>query len=248
MIQYDIEMSKGLTFVKFLWFNLLRLNRSSISGYLLYKRTKSIIEKHLPNNAVIVEAGAHKGTDTAEMAYKWPGTTIHAFEPVPEIYKILNQNTDIYPNVKTYQLALSDSNGSAKFHTSEGTSDESGSLLIPKEHLKIHPTVKFNKEIKVRTVMLDSWAKENNISKVDFMWLDMQGMELKVLKKSKIIFPNVKLLYTEINLKETYKGVGLYSEYKQWLISNGMTLIFENIYWKDSGNALFLRRPNKLSK
>ena len=235
-------MNKGSNILKFLWFNIVRLNRSSISGYLLYKRTKSIIGKHLPDNAVIVEAGAHKGTDTAEMAYRWPDAIIHAFEPVPEIYKILTLNTGRYSNVKTYQLALSDRNGFAKFHTSEGTSDESGSLLTPKEHLKIHPTVKFNKEIKVRTIMLDSWAKENNISKVDFMWLDMQGMELKVLKKSKIIFPNVKLLYTEINLKETYKGVDLYSEYKQWLVSNGMTLIFENTYWKDSGNALFIRK------
>lgn len=230
------------SYVQFALSHLSRFNHTSLLGFVQLMQNKSKIGKHLPKNAVILEAGAHKGEDTAEMAKRWPQATIHAFEPVPELFAILTKYTKQYPNVHRYQLALSDKNGSSVLHLSEGTSDASSSLLAPKDHLKIHPTVAFKKQIKVKTMTLDTWAKTYKVSHVDFMWLDMQGMEYKVLKHSKRIFPHSQLLYTEINIKENYTKTTLYPEYKKWLKKSGMTLLSENIYWNDSGNALFVRK------
>ena len=60
--------------------------------------------------------------------------------------------------------------------------------MEPIEHLKDHPGTLFNKKIQVKTSTLDTWAAENNIAKIDMLWLDMQGFELKMLKESKVIF------------------------------------------------------------
>ncbi len=147
---------------------------------------KKEIKQLLPEYPVNVEAGAHIGHDTSEMAYIFKNATIHAFEPVPSIYYQLKQNTKKYKNVNTYPLALSYKNGIAKIHVSSGQSDGSSSLLMPKEHLKHHPKVIFDKILEIQTITLDNWALENNISSIDFLWLDMQGAELSMLKSSMI--------------------------------------------------------------
>lgn len=234
-------MADFATSLKLIASQFSRLNRSSLSGLISLAQNKNRIGKLLPKNAVILEAGAHKGVDTAAMAKRWPDATIHAFEPVPDLFKTLTKSTQKYPNVRRYQVALSDENGSADLFLSGGTSDGSSSLLPPKDHLAIHPTVVFEKSVRVQTVTLDTWAEVNAIPRIDFMWLDMQGMEYRVLKQSRAIFPTVQLLYTEIHLKENYQGTRLYPEYRKWLIESGMTPIVENAYWNDYGNSLFVR-------
>ena len=47
---------------------------------------KHFIAQFLPENPVILEAGAHVGTDTVEMVNLWPKCTVYAFEPVPELF------------------------------------------------------------------------------------------------------------------------------------------------------------------
>lgn len=232
---------KKITHIKFILSHIVRLNRHSLLGFFRLINNKRLIGTLIPKKAIILEAGAHVGNDTAEMARLWPDATIHAFEPVPHLFSKLTQNTSRYPNVYRYQVALSDTSGFQTLHVSQGASDEASSLLQPKEHVHILPTVTFNKNIQVKTITLDTWAKQNKISHIDFMWLDMQGMEYNVLKKSRTIFPKVRLLYTEVNLKENYTGVTLYKKFKKWLIARGMIPKIENIYWKDQGNALFIR-------
>ncbi len=60
---------------------------------------------------VIVDAGAHIGNHTVYFATHVGAVTIHAFEPWPESYALLRQNTAPYDNVLLHQMALSDHNG-----------------------------------------------------------------------------------------------------------------------------------------
>jgi len=84
-------------------------------------------------NPIVVEIGAfiHK---------TWPLSIIHAFEPVPQLFVIVQKNTNHYNNIHCYAYALSDQNGSALFHVSEkltkpGRPSQAGSLRAPKERL-----------------------------------------------------------------------------------------------------------------
>ena len=201
---------------------------------------KYLLKKYLINKPIIIDCGAHIGSDSIELAKIFPKSEVYSFEPVPILYEKLQYLTRTYKNIKTFNCALSNTDGEADFYLSSGASDASSSLLEPNEHLETHPDVNFNEKIIVKTFKLDTWALNNNITKVDFLWLDMQGFELDMLKASTNIFPTVKLIHTEVSIKESYKNSVLYSEYKEWLFSKGFHVVLEAIPENtDMGNVLF---------
>ncbi|MCJ7812987.1 FkbM family methyltransferase [bacterium] len=202
---------------------------------------KKYFIRFLPKNPVILEAGAHRGKDTVEMAKMWPAGTIHAFEPVPSLFKKLEDSTRNLKNVHCHQIALGNNPGEEVMYVSSGSSDGSSSLLPPKEHLNVFPTVYFDSKIKVTTTTLDAWAESNNIRKIDFMWLDLQGMELNVLKSGTNILRTVTAIYTEVSGIEAYKEQTLYSDLAEWLVSNGFRIERE-VVENSSGNVFFLRK------
>jgi len=220
-------------------------------GALLRKRDlgmipKSYIKRFLPKNPVVVDAGAHIGRDTIEMARMWPSGTIHAFEPIPQLYSQLELNTASTKNITCYPMALSDRLGSFPIHVSSGFDDGSSSLLAPREHLTVHPQVEFLETIHVPTTTLDSWAKDNDISRVDFLWLDLQGHELSVLKASPKVLRTVIAIHTEVSLKTMYEGSALYPELRSWLEQKGFEVKREALPWSDMGNVFFVGSSTKL--
>jgi 2-O-methyltransferase len=207
---------------------------------------KKYFRSFLPENPVILEAGAHKGRDTVELAKMWPEGTIHAFEPVPDLFKKLKTNTRKCQNVLCYQLALGDLTGTDKMHISTGASDGSSSLLPPKKHLAIFPSVFFDKKIQVSILTLDDWARENNIKSIDFLWLDLQGMELKVLKSGCSILKTVNAIYSEVSSIEGYENQNLYSELQAWLEEQGFHVEREAVE-NGEGNVFFSRNCEQLN-
>jgi FkbM family methyltransferase len=204
--------------------------------------------KHI-ENPVILDAGAADGADTIRFAKIFPSASIYAFEPVSMNYEILKQQVSKYRNVKTFKMALADYNGESEMNISENATQSdsvasSSSLLEPQEHLKIHPHITFNKKEVVSTITLDSWAKKEGIDHIDVLWLDMQGMEYKVLKSSVEIIKTVQVIYTEVSLMEMYKDSILYKDYKKWLKSIGFEVVKEELLWEDMGNILCIRKDH----
>jgi len=195
----------------------------------------------LPDKPIILEAGAHKGKDTVEMAKQWPSGTIFAFEPVPELFEKLTKNTRKFKNVHCYQLALGTSSGQQPMFISSGASDGSSSLLPPKTHLQYYPTVFFDKKVEVQITTLDDWAASHGIGHIDFMWLDLQGMELDVLKSGLHILTTVKAIYSEVSEIENYEGQCLYEEFRDWLVMQGFYVEREETT-NGNGNVLFVRK------
>lgn len=211
----------------------------SLSGVI----DKNYIAQYLPNDAIIVEAGAYNGNDTIEMAKLWSKSIIYAFEPMPYAYDLLKEKCKNQDNIHLSQAALSNKSGTQKFFLSSGASTGSSSLLPPDKAMNtFHSDISFSEFIDVKTFTLDDWAKSEKVSRVDFLWLDMQGMEPSMLKASPEILKTVKVIYTEVNLAPVYKGAILYPEYKKWLENEGFVLVREDLPWVDGGNALFVRK------
>ncbi len=201
------------------------------------------LEKFIPQNAIMIDAGAHIGADSVELARMFPTAKVHCFEPVPEIYSFLKHNTRRYSNIRCFDIALSSETGITRMYVSSGGSDASSSLQKPAEHLADHADVSFEKEIEVQTLTLDEWAARNNIDHVDFLWLDMQGHELEVLKASSKILPTVKAIHTEVSLKKTYENAPLYKDFRKWLEEKGFRVEMEAIpQGADMGNVLFVKK------
>ncbi|HQB61903.1 MAG TPA: hypothetical protein PK899_09630, partial [Spirochaetota bacterium] len=64
----------------------------------------------------------------------------------------------------------------------------------------------------------------------------------RVLNSSPEIFKTVKLLYTEVSLKEMFEGAPLYDTFKKWLKDKGFKVVKEEFLWEDMGNVLFIRK------
>lgn len=175
---------------------------------------KQELKPFLPENPVIIEAGICDGTDTEDFAHHFPGATIHGFECLPYYFESASKRLSKFENVKLYPLALSDTSGELDFYVSTLHDNfyGSGSLLPPHLHQDVHPDIKFNQRIKVKSISLDEWAKEYQIDRVDFLWLDLQGAELKALHGAEKILKDVSAIFTEVSLIETYENVPLYDE------------------------------------
>ncbi len=219
----------------------------------LIKKNEQIFElakAYLPSSPTILEAGSFTGHDTIRLATVWPHGTVHAFEPVPDIFQQLKNNTLSHKNIHCYQLALSDRVGTAQLYRSEkpnkpGKTTQASSLLAPKERLT-HSAIIFPDTITITTTTIDAWAGENSLSHIDFLWLDLQGYELPVLKAAAHILPTVKALYCEVQFIESYAGNPLYPEVRAWLEEQGFTMVARDFEEGEAksffGNTLFARK------
>jgi FkbM family methyltransferase len=212
-------------------------------------KTVETLKPFLPDNPIIVEAGAFDGNDTNKMALQWPKGTIHAFEPVTEIYERLLKNTTAFSNICYHPLALSDHNGAAHFYISErptrpGVASQAGSLHRPKERLSKSPLI-FPRTTTVPTITLDQWADENGISAIDLLWLDTQGHELAILQAAPKMIKNIKVVLAEVSFIESYEGQPRYEDVITWMTDHDFEYVgrdFADTTKCFFGNVLFLAR------
>jgi len=204
-----------------------------------------LIAQYLPYNPVIFEAGGHYGIDTMKLSRKWFHSTIISFEPNPHAFEKLVKVSQQRLNIIPYELAVADFNGPGVFYVCHGTNGDdpifegASSLLPASEFMQKHYQGPI---LNVNCVILDDWCKDNNISKIDFMWLDLEGMELQVLKASPNILKTVSVIYTETNFMEFRVGMTQYSDLKKFLEDNGFELL-EHWYQEGlQGNAIFFRK------
>ena len=180
------------------------------------------------------------------MSRYWPQGVIHAFEPVPALYKKLLRLKMPYHNVTFYPVALGDRIGTATMYLSTHTADPyenfaSSSLLEPKEHLTYAPYILFNDTIQVPVTTLDAWAEKHGVDHVDFMWLDMQGYELPALMSGLKILATTRVIVLEVEFVEAYKGQYLFDDVKLFLEKHGFTFMGLVTDYGWCGDALFIR-------
>jgi len=208
-----------------------------------------LIKPYLPENPLLLEAGAFKGEDSLYMARLFPSASIHLFEPVPELFELLTENTRTLSNVQNWQLALSDKSGITRFYVAEkkekpGKPTQAGSLLSPKERL-FASSIIYPRTIEVPTITLDTWAAQQQINRLDFLWLDAQGHELAILKGGKKMLATVTALLVELHFIQAYENQPLADEIIDWLETQGFTMIARDYTEQPRwffGNGLFVRK------
>ena len=205
---------------------------------------KNMLKKYISGNSVILDAGAFNGNDSIDFANKFPESTVYAIEPVSSIYNGLIKNTEKYDNIKCFKMALDDTVGEKEIYISSGFSVQSSSLMKPKEHLTMFPTCKFNTSEIAKTITINQFCIDNNIDRIDFMWLDLQGNETKVLNNAKDILYTTKAIFAEYSLVEFYEGLTLYEDFKIFMDSLGFKEeVNENLYNNiGCGNSLFVKK------
>lgn len=199
------------------------------------------VAPYLTSSPVILEAGACDGADTVKFAQRWPSARIHTFEPVPELFAQVERRTSHLAQVRCYPMALSDHTGSATFQVVGDPDDESSnrgmsSLLTQTDNPQIS-----SKPIAVKTITIADWAHAEGVDRIDFMWLDMEGMELPTLKAAGPALATTRAICMEVT-REDRRAVGcaLYEEVVSWMNGQGFRPAIDRVMlW--FGNILFVR-------
>lgn len=204
-----------------------------------------VIARFLPAEPVILEAGAHDGTNTVEMAEHWPGATIHACEPIASAAESVSERIRRFgPRVQCHRLALGPFDGECEMHVSgDGSSGscQSSSMLSPTaaQHREF-PMVTFGLTTTVPVMSIDSWAAAHGISRLDFLWLDMQGFELKALEGATRLLSTTSAIHMEVSNIRLYEDAPLYPEVVTRLAAWGFRPVVEATF-RIGGNVLFVR-------
>jgi len=168
---------------------------------------------------LILEIGCNDGSHSEWFLNLFPGIELHCFEPDPRAIKkfrdrIANQQAAVHC------LAISDHDGEIDFHMSDGLPpgvsaedypegwDCSGSIRQPKQHLESKPWCTFDRTISVATQTLDSWCEANGLADrtIDFIWADVQGAEIDLIRGAQKSLQRCRFFYTEYNNREMYEG------------------------------------------
>ncbi len=124
-----------------------------------------------------IDCGANVGDVTLALASG--GATVHAFEPFPEAFAVLERRTRELPHVHCHQCAVADAAGSAQLFLHRRPSDDplehsSGSSLLATKH-NLDPA----RCIDVETVVLADVI--HDLGRVNLLKIDVEGFEIRLL-------------------------------------------------------------------
>lgn len=201
------------------------------------------IQKFLPKEPVILDCGAHNGDSALLLLGHFPDAKIIAVEADPLLFDFLEQRVRDMPSIHPYQYALCDVDGEIEFFQPGDRARNSavGSIFRrPDTTLDLAPLCR--DPVVVPSIGLDTLCDQLQIQEIDFMYLDMQGGELGMLKGAPNALAGAKVIFTEVLFKELYEGAPLYQEVRAFLEENGFVfqkLIRASPNW---GDALFVRK------
>lgn len=208
-------------------------------------RNLRMLAQFLPENPMIIEAGAYKGRDTAKLAQRFPLGQIHAFEPLRTAFPQLEDTMRAYPYVFLHNNALDRTSGVKDFYICHGTYSQNpvyefhSSLLKPTNSSAIHLLGPIES---VSCISLADFCRDNGIEQIDMLWLSAEGNELQILEGAEGLLHNVSLIYVRSQLYPTRIGITLFENLKRYLEGKGFILL-SHFYLKNiHGDALFVRR------
>ncbi len=126
----------------------------------------------------VFDVGANVGEWSAVAAGLFPEANIYAFEILPNIFAQLEDKLKGAPHARAYNLGLSDKEEETFVNYVEANSALSTCLNDFSEEFH-HLT---SKREPCRTITGDIFCERNSIQQIDFLKIDVEGFEGKVLK------------------------------------------------------------------
>ena len=151
-----------------------------------------IMEEKIKVGSIVVDVGANIGLHTLNMA-RIVGNTgqVFAFEPDPSNFEILRKNVKInnYQNIILEEKAVGDKHGRVTLYQSDH----------PGNHRLFPQTKQAKGEVEVELTSLDKYFIDSNLAeKINFIKIDVEGLEFSVLNGMKNILKNnkkIKILF-----------------------------------------------------
>jgi hypothetical protein len=192
---------------------------------------------------IVFEVGANKGNDTARLLNE--GSTVYAFEPTPELILELKNKFKDNSRYMPVPLAVDLENRWTTFNIA-GSGDWGCSSIYefnPNIHKEWEGRPDFNTtdQCRVMTIRLDTFMNVYNISHIDYLWIDAQGNDFRVLQSLGDRIKDVREGHCEVALE-----VNLYTEVDNthtsvcaWLEQHGFKTTVNPHYHRKEADIVF---------
>ena len=183
-------------------------------------------------NGIYVDVGAHDGVSINNTLYfeknnNWTGINI---EPIKIVYDRLVINR---PNNINLNCAVCNNDGETEFLCNTGytemisgikdTFDNRHFQRLENENRKMGSTTEI---IKVKTNKLETIFDKNNISKVNYLSIDVEGAEFEVIKSINFDKVYIDVIGFENNYDDTSIPIIKYLEHKNYVVIHKSLDIF----------------------
>lgn len=155
----------------------------------------------------------------------------------PEIFLKLKENVSYNPHAIALNFLIGDENKFVDFHISNNGS-QSSSVLELGTHKQQHPDVFYVKTINEMQWRIDSL--ELDLTGIDFLNIDIQGVELQALKGMGDYLKYFQWLYLEVNKDYVYENCALVNDVDEYVKAFGFTRV-ETKWVGNWGDALYIK-------
>lgn len=181
-----------------------------------------------------IDLGANEGYYTLKLKQNNPKCKVIAVEPNPLAFEVLEKNvkSNKLNDVILINKAVCNKNGKMTLEIVENVSAIGGKDL----GIMNRPWLKREmvKKIKVDCITLSKLLQEYKVDKVDILKLDVEGMELEILKSSKNLLNRIHKIVVEWHSKK------IRNELKRFLKENGFKLLYEEK--RECGDLYFVNK------
>ncbi len=183
-----------------------------------------------PEKAVVaIDVGANVGDTCRRITQEFPSATVHAFEPVSDVFASLEESTRGLAGVKRYRLGVGEREEQVTFNVTRNR--WCSSILAPSDLGKAYYGDWYDvvRRETADVVRLDDWARREGVDHVDILKVDVQGLELAVLRGAEGLLRvggehGVKVINCEAQLVAEYDGASTFAEIDLFLRDRGFTL------------------------
>jgi len=150
---------------------------------------------------IVVDLGANIGVFSVYAQNHHP-KFIYSIEPSLETFKLLTKNTSQFPNIKCINAAITDIDGES--YISEIPKESAINFLRENIENITHDPSKKVKFTKVQTFNINTLIQDNNIPKIDYLKVDIEGGELDLFKSinKTYLANNIKKIAIEYHTNE----------------------------------------------
>lgn len=210
----------------------LRLSRAklqSIAGYSDPFYDLASIAR-ISDAQLFLDIGCHHGDTLLRFIESGVQCPVAAFDPFGENIEKAKRLLQPYNRINFFQLALSNTNDTARFHLNR---NKQTSSLLANDTGNLDSFADDTAPVgscEVQTRMLDSWAAEHGMAGPCIIKCDTQGAEGLVIQGGKnFIREHCVAFYGEVMLGDMYKGQSSLAEIRS-LLEKDCGLDLKNIY------------------